>query len=918
MSNVVIAPVGGVPNLPEPDVKPVPPTDQTPPLVRRLEERLQLNQQRFEQMDAYYRGEHRNSMLSSDQFQQAFGRQLRSFADNWMKLVISVTNNRLKVEGFRVGTGLDTDSVDQMAWKIWRANRLTKGSRVAHRDAMKFGTSFLLVDPFGPTGGPLPSGATPKITIESPYQVAGIHRPDDRTALVAAIKKWVGDDGYVYLNFYLPEVVQKYRSMNPSESVTFTSQARLLQPASWQLVGEVENPLGQVPLVPIENEADPMLGGESDLTDLIPLNDALNKTLKDALVSSEYQGFRQRILTGVEVAKDPETGKPLTEDVAALVASQSRAWVIPGENAKFYEAGQVDLTGHMSLADTLIHHISEISQTPAYMLVGKMANLPLAIDTIVPTPSGRTTMGDLKVGDDIFAPNGEPVRVTEVLPIKYGRECFRLTFDDGTEIVADAEHKWETTHFIDPSKPYKRGLGARREQSVVTTSEIARSVKTSMGTNNHFIPVANAHRGPDLRFPIDPYALGVWLGDGGRGTSQITSHRSEAFALADRLRAVGETVTVRSYAAHDTAHKDTMIVNPTHDLERCRRGHVRPRGTKKDTARCVVCSRAGYRRRRYGERMPTETNTSFRRRLGELGVLHTKHVPEQYFQGSEDQRLALLQGIMDTDGSVAAPNTTGVCLTLHDERLARDVHRLASSLGHKVNLRRRAWRKRTPGVPTVTMLEGECWRMSWTPRTHIVFRMERKAAMQRFPTEGSDGRGSSPFRRYIVSCERTESVPVRCINVASAEHLFCVTDSFVATRNSADAIRAAELGFVGKLEGKQEDYSPSWERAMGLAFAAMKQPQEDGAIETIWKDAAANSGSVLANELNLMSQLGVPQQALLEKYGYSPMTIARWEEQGLLTPPAPNPTVAPPGTPVSSSTSRVEMQATAPREPADD
>jgi hypothetical protein len=495
--STIIAPVGGVPKPLEIQPQPKVVVDQTPDLVHQLEEQLRMNQQHYERMDAYYRGQHSTSMFSSTEFQQAFGRQLSSFADNWLRLVINVTNNRLKVEGFRVGSGVDTDLVDQTAWKVWRANRLSRGSRVAHRDAMKFGTSFILVDPFGPDGSPLQASATPRVTVESPYQVVGIHRPDDRTALVAAIKKWVGSDGYLYLNYYLPDVVQKFRSAAPSQELNRQSQIGLLQPASWQLLGEVENPLGEVPIVPIENEPDPIVGGESDLSDLIPLNDALNKTIRDSLIGSEYEGFRQRIITGVDVPRDPETGKSLAEDQIALVASASRTWMIPNADAKFYEGGEINLTSQMALVDTLIHHISEISQTPGYLLVGKLSNL------------------------------------------------------------------------------------------------------------------------------------------------------------------------------------------------------------------------------------------------------------------------------------------------------------------------------------------------------------------------------------------------------------------------SADAIRAAELGFVAKLEGKQEDYAASWERALGLVFAAMKQPQEDGTIETIWKDAASNSGSVLANELNLMAALGVPQQALLEKYGYSPMTIARWEKQGLLGPVAANPTVSPPGTPVSSSTSRV-------------
>jgi hypothetical protein len=100
LTNTVIAPVGGVPKPLEIQPQPKAVVDQTPELVYQLEEQLRMNQQHYARMDAYYRGNHLESVLSSGQFQQAFGKQLRTFADNWMRLVINVTNNRLKVEGF--------------------------------------------------------------------------------------------------------------------------------------------------------------------------------------------------------------------------------------------------------------------------------------------------------------------------------------------------------------------------------------------------------------------------------------------------------------------------------------------------------------------------------------------------------------------------------------------------------------------------------------------------------------------------------------------------------------------------------------------------------------------------------------------------------------------------------------------------
>jgi hypothetical protein len=856
-----------------------------PPQVQVLEQQLRINQQRCELLDSYYHGKHPHT-FDSMRFQQAFGRQLRNFADNWMRLVINSTANRLTVQGFQVGSGEDILSADNDAWGIWQANDMDRASMMAHRETMKYGTSFVMVDP---------TVEPSAITVESPLQVVGQRSAANRFVLVNAIKKWVGDDGYLYLNYYDPDRVCKFRSASRAPSpVVVNAGERVTQPATWMPLGEVENPLGVVPIIPFENQPDTLIGGVSDLDDLIPLNDALNKVLRDMLVASEYQNFRQRYIIGAENPKDPVTGKPLSQSQAQLVASMSQFMAFPPTPKEDHpitvgEFGQVDLSPYIESIEMLIHHISMVSMTPAYMLVGKMANLPLALDTVVPTPSGRTTMGDIKAGDTVYAPDGTEQKVTDVLPIRYGRDCYRMTFDDGTEIVADAEHKWETTHFVNPEIPYSRRKGAQWETSNVTTEQIARSLKTSMGTNNHFIPVASPLHGPTLTYPIDPYALGCWLGDGNRLTGQLTSHVKDAYELADRLRAVGETVSVYGYPANDRAHADSRLVSLTSDKERCPRGHARSRGTKTDTARCTRCAHFHFRRRYYGEPLPERVNGTFRNRLKQLSVYGNKHIPEQYFLGSAEQRLALLQGIMDTDGSV--DKISGVALTLHDERLATDVHRLAQTLGHKVNLRKRRWKSKGGSLSSVRESEGDCWRMSWTP-PHIVFRMGRKASRQKLPVGGRGGKSDLPFRRYIVSCERTESVPVRCINVSGAAHLFLVTDACINSHNSADAIRAAELGFVGKLETKQTDFGGAWARGMGLALKAEGPAPQ---VTTLWKTAAANSGSVLSNELVQLNAINVPKAVLWRLYGATPQEIERWKAMNEAEPPTPAaPQYAPP------------------------
>jgi hypothetical protein len=344
------------------------------PLIRTLERALRLDQERYAELDAYYNGSHPHS-FDSVRFQQAFGKQLRRFADNWMRMIVKVTADRLVVQGFRVGNGDDTGVADNQAWKIWQANKLDAGAPMAHREAMKFGTCFLMVDPFDPQGDRLPRTTPPNITVESPMQVVGQRDSQNRYRLLNAIKKWIGDDGHLYLNLYLPDVVYKYRSSSPPPSALPGDQGRLTQEVSWVQNGESDNPLGVVPIVPMENCPDLLMGGHSDLEDLIPLNDGLNKVLRDMLVTSEYQAFQQRVIIGAEVPKDPTTGKPMTEQQVQLMASRSRAWLFPNPTTKVQSLEQVDLTPYTAAVDLFIHHLAILAQIPSYLLVGKLANL---------------------------------------------------------------------------------------------------------------------------------------------------------------------------------------------------------------------------------------------------------------------------------------------------------------------------------------------------------------------------------------------------------------------------------------------------------------------------------------------------------------------------------------------------------------
>lgn len=333
------------------------------------------------------------------------------------------------------------------------------------------------------------------------------------------------------------------------------------------------------------------------------------------------------------------------------------------------------------------------------------AAAPLALDTLVPTPTGWTTQGALRVGDEVFDENGKPCKVTYLSPILHGRECFDVEFDDGTVIVSDANHRWQT---IDT-----RGQTPRHYPPAVrTTAEIAATLRSPNGRLRHFVPLGGEIETTPADLPIDPYTLGVWLGDGRSNRGSICHHYDDVEAK-DRIQAAGYAVT----------------------------------------------SMRGQNNTCYA------TIRGLRTQLREAGLLDNKHVPPAYLRASRAQRLALLQGLMDTDGTCTL---TGECrFTNRNEALVRAVHELATGLGLRASMNEAT----AAGAPNYTVSFK-------APKSIPVFHMRRKFERQ------IDAVNARAKGRYVRSVTPRASVPVRCIEVSSESHLYLVTRSHIATHNT--------------------------------------------------------------------------------------------------------------------------------------
>lgn len=269
-------------------------------------------------------------------------------------------------------------------------------------------------------------------------------------------------------------------------------------------------------------------------------------------------------------------------------------------------------------------------------------------------------------------------------------------------------------------------------ETILNTEEIL-----AAGPDKGFaIRRATPLQGDPIDAPVEPYTLGVWLGDGTTGSGTITRGATEVCTDVD------------GYTDQQHLIDQMGLHYPCYPMPSCPETTLSTRG--------------------------------LRTALRHADVLHAKHIPATYLRASYEQRLALLQGLMDTDGSV---NVDGQCeLDLCDERLARDAQELLRTLGIYTTLRREPAQitEADPDNPGKKRQRQTSWRFRQKFTTDlVVFRLPRKVARLK---ETGNLRSTQDWL-YIESIEKVEPAPMRCIAVAHPEHLY-LTDGFVPTHNS--------------------------------------------------------------------------------------------------------------------------------------
>lgn len=329
----------------------------------RLHQKLLDRKRWTDRWDAYYCGDHPLPWLP-EQAKDEFKRILTMSRSNYMGLVVDATAERIEVQGFRLvldgtepadGEEQDPNGADDEAWRIWQANDLDADSDTGITEAVALGCSYTLVAPNPDDAG------TPLITFEHPTQAIVEYEPGSRRHRAAGLKVWRDDwTGQIMATLYLPDAVYKWQAPHrdgvPVGQLRWTE--RTVDGETWP----ARNPLGAVPLVEVANRRRMLGGGVSEIADVTDIQDRINKTLADRLITQDFGAFPQKWSTGVDLE-------------ARFHIGRNRMIQTEAQDARFGDFTTAPLDPYSKAKVEDVKDIASRTRTPSQYLLGEMLNI---------------------------------------------------------------------------------------------------------------------------------------------------------------------------------------------------------------------------------------------------------------------------------------------------------------------------------------------------------------------------------------------------------------------------------------------------------------------------------------------------------------------------------------------------------------
>lgn len=380
---------------------------------------------------------------------------------------------------------------------------------------------------------------------------------------------------------------------------------------------------------------------------------------------------------------------------------------------------------------------------------------------LVLTKDGWKRHGDLAVGDEVIGLDGKFKKVTYVFPKEYAN--VRVHFTNGEYVDVHENHEWYV---------YDRGVG--KYVVLETKKMMSQKYVRNEGKKERYkyqLPISEFVIGEEKELPVKPYTLGAWLGDGSNKTPRLTNDKND-IAIIEGIEEEGYEIR------HTYIHKTYgTIMNVFNDL-------------RQDLQKCGMC----YSRK-----------------------IMPKHIPEEYFTASIEQRLKLLAGLLDTDGTLDKKEHRYHYSTTSKE-LKDDFVTLISTFGWRASVTEYEPRLSSSNIQG----KKKVYTIGFNPTTYIPCRLERKQ-LREF---------SKQRRVSICGFERIEPKEGNCISVEGG--IYRVGRTLIPTHNSSIV-----MFFLTWIMGKYPDNSNLY-----VAFSDMiTRAMYSGVMEILtdevtylWKD----------------------------------------------------------------------------------
>lgn len=376
----------------------------------------------------------------------------------------------------------------------------------------------------------------------------------------------------------------------------------------------------------------------------------------------------------------------------------------------------------------------------AFIMVPRKSGKAVSLDTEIPTPDGWKLMKDIHEGDYVFGQDGKPSKVVVESEV-FHKPMYAVKFDDGSVVKASEDHLWtvqtkdsrrasryvrkSNRKFLRPDLHENDGWFTARTVDMAMDFFYSRADKKGV-EYKYRVPINKPVEYPEKDLPVDPYTLGVWLGDGSKTDTNITCSDFDKLEMMENLCRCG-------HKCEWSNHKN-------------RAGSIRLDITEK------------------GKPNP------LRDALRQIGVWNNKHIPDIYLQASVRQRLDLLQGLMDTDGTCSIK---GECeFTQKSELLSKQVFELVCSLGMRGCLKTKKAKCNGKDAGIVYRIHF------YTDKQMPCFRLIRKYNRLK------DCLSARMKAKSIIDIMPISEEASKCIMIDNPSHLYLVGRGYVATHNT--------------------------------------------------------------------------------------------------------------------------------------